>query len=175
MKYYFLDGYSTRNFSHQYPASPFIIAQYITGNRTFYFWYKVVSLGYYPTLVKLTQKNSKDCIQYQIPDNYIVETEVSKMKIRCETKYQPNGKVRFTIAWKEDRAEWSIYSDRSATSVTNAFLKALLFIKIFFFLKIKILTLGVFIITYRDIIDQILVCRVYTFLDLILDTCMNIV
>ncbi len=49
------------------------------------------------------------------------------MKIRCETKYQPNGKVRFTIAWKENRAEWSIYSDRSATSVINAFLKVLLF------------------------------------------------
>ncbi|PKY32972.1 hypothetical protein RhiirB3_451545 [Rhizophagus irregularis] len=92
-------------------------------NRPFYFWYKVVSLGYYPTPVKLTQKNSKDCIQYQIPDNYSVETEVSKMKIRCETKYQPNGKVRFTIVWKENRSEWSIYSDRSATSVVNAFLK----------------------------------------------------
>ncbi|GBB89402.1 hypothetical protein RclHR1_16080004 [Rhizophagus clarus] len=93
------------------------------GNRPFYFWYKVVSLGYYPILVKLTQKNSKDCIQYQIPDNYSVETEVSKMKICCETKYQPNGKVRFTIVWKENKAEWSIYSDRSATSVVNTFLK----------------------------------------------------
>ena len=56
-----------------------------------------MSLGYYPTPVKLTQKNSKDYIQYQIPDNYSVETEVSKMKIYCETKYQPNEKVRFTI------------------------------------------------------------------------------
>lgn len=45
------------------------------------------------------------------------------MKIQCETKYQLNGKVRFTIAWKENRAEWSIYSDRSATSAVNAFLK----------------------------------------------------
>lgn len=45
------------------------------------------------------------------------------MKIRCETKYQLNGKVRFTITWKENRAEWSLYSDRSATSVISAFLK----------------------------------------------------
>src|SRR2546421_11007815 len=125
-KIFFLDGYSTRNFSHQYPTSPYITAQYITGDRPFYYWYKVVSLGYYPTLVKLTQKNSKDCIQYQISDNYSIETEVSKMKIRCETKYQPNGKVRFTIVWKENRSEWSIYSDRSATSVVNAFLKVVL-------------------------------------------------
>lgn len=45
------------------------------------------------------------------------------MKIRCETKYQQNGKVRFMIIWKENRTEWSIYSDRTATSVVNAFLK----------------------------------------------------
>src|SRR5581483_9629071 len=115
-----------RYFSHQYPTSSFITARYISGNRPFYFWYKVVSLGYYPTPVKFTQKNSKDCIQYQIPDNYSIETEVSKIKIRCETKYQPNGKVRFTIVWKENRSEWSIYSERSATSAVNAFLKVLL-------------------------------------------------
>ena len=132
-----LDGYSKRNFSHQYPTNPFIMAQYITGNWPFYFWYKVVSLGYYPTPVKLTQKNSKDCIQYQIPDNYNIETEVSKIKICCETKYQPNGKVRFTIVWKENRSEWSVYSDRSATSVINAFLKVLLFIKNIFFFRIE--------------------------------------
>ena len=123
----YLDGYSARNFRQQYPASPFINAQYITGNRIFYFWYKVVSLGYYPTPVKMTQKNSKDCIQYQIPDNYSIETEVSKIKIRCETKYQLSGKVRFTIVWKENRVEYSIYSECSATSVTNAFLKVFIF------------------------------------------------
>jgi len=67
------------------------------GNKTFYFWYKVISLGYYLTPVKLTQKNSKDCIQYQIPDNYSIKTEVSGIKICCETKYQLNGKVKFII------------------------------------------------------------------------------
>jgi len=45
----------------------------------------------------MTQKNSKDCIPYKIPDNYSIETEVSKIKICCETKYQLSGKVRFTI------------------------------------------------------------------------------
>ena len=114
-----------RNFQHQYPTSPFIKAQYIIGDKVFYYWYKVISLGYYPTPVKLTQKNSRDGIQYEIPDNYSVETEISGMKIRCETKYQQNGKVRFMIIWKENRAEWSIHSDRTATSVVNAFLKVL--------------------------------------------------
>ncbi|RHZ48521.1 hypothetical protein Glove_547g28 [Diversispora epigaea] len=73
--------------------------------------------------VKLTQKNSKNCVQYQVPDDYRVETEVSKFKIRCETKYQQNNKVRFTIIWKENNSEWSIYSERSATNVINEFLK----------------------------------------------------
>ncbi len=51
------------------------------------------------------------------------------MKIRCETKYQPNGKVRFIIIWKdENNTEWSIYSDRSATSVVGEFLKVQYFI-----------------------------------------------
>ncbi len=56
----------------------------------------------------MTQKNSKDCIQYKIPDNYSIETKVSKIKIRCETNYQLSGKVRFIIVWKENRVEYSI-------------------------------------------------------------------
>ncbi|CAG8556618.1 8299_t:CDS:2 [Diversispora eburnea] len=67
----------------------------------------IISLGFYPTSVKLTQKNSKDCVQYQVPDDNSVETEVSKFKIRCETKYQQNNKVRFTIIWKENNSEWT--------------------------------------------------------------------
>ncbi|RHZ48734.1 hypothetical protein Glove_543g97 [Diversispora epigaea] len=117
------DGYSTRDFQYNYPISSFIRARYIIGNRILYYWYKVISLGFYPTSVKLTQKNSKNCVQYQVPDDYSVETEVSKFKIRCETKYQQNNKVRFTIIWKENNSEWSIYSEQSATSVTNEFLK----------------------------------------------------
>jgi len=93
------------------------------GNRILYYRYKVISLGFYPTSVKLTQKNSKNCVQYQVPDDYRVEIEVSKFKIRCETKYQQNNKVRFTIIWKENNSEWSIYSERSATNVINEFLK----------------------------------------------------
>jgi hypothetical protein len=34
-----------------------------------------------------------------------------------------NSKVRFTIVWKENRSEYSVYSDRSATNVVNIFLK----------------------------------------------------
>ncbi|CAG8481590.1 2629_t:CDS:2 [Diversispora eburnea] len=35
----------------------------------------------------MTQKNSKERKQYWIPDNYIVETEMGKRKLRCEMKY----------------------------------------------------------------------------------------
>jgi hypothetical protein len=80
-------------------------------------------LGHYPTSVKLSQKNFKNCIQYQIPDDYCIETEIYKIKICCKTKYQLNGKVKFTIIWKKNRVEYSVSSDRSATNVVNIFLK----------------------------------------------------
>ncbi|RHZ68613.1 hypothetical protein Glove_294g26 [Diversispora epigaea] len=87
------NGYSTQDFQCNYPISSFIKARYIIGNRILYYWYKVISLKFYPTSVKLIQKIFKNCVQYQVPDNYNVETEVSKFKIRCETKYQQNNKI----------------------------------------------------------------------------------
>lgn len=61
-----------------------------------------------------------------IPNSYTVETEIFGRKIRCNTEYMSNGKVRYTIIWKEDKCEWSIYNDRSATGAVNAFLKVVL-------------------------------------------------
>ncbi|CAG8552367.1 9345_t:CDS:2, partial [Diversispora eburnea] len=117
------DGYSTRSFQNNYPISTFIKAQYITGNKIFDFWYNVISLEHYLIFIKLTQKNFENYIQYQISDNYCIETKIYKIKIHCETKYQLNSKVKFTIVWKENRAEYSIYSDRSVTNIVNIFLK----------------------------------------------------
>jgi hypothetical protein len=85
-------------------------------------WYNIISLGHYPTNVVMTQKNSKDGRQYWIPDDYIVETEFGKRKLRCEIKYTPYQIVRYTIFWKENNTEWSVYSERSATGAVNSFL-----------------------------------------------------
>ncbi|CAG8786556.1 4842_t:CDS:1, partial [Gigaspora rosea] len=80
-------------------------AQYQSGNKTFYNWYNMQSLGYYPTQLKFTQKNSKEGIKYPIPDEYSVETSLIKKQIRCETKYQSNGKVKFIVKWIENKNE----------------------------------------------------------------------
>ena len=85
-----------------------------------------MALGYYPQNVKYTQKRYG--VQYQIPDEYIVITEIASQMIRCETKYTFADKVLYTITWKEGRAEWMVSSERSASGAISAFLKVFLFI-----------------------------------------------
>ena len=125
----FIDNYSTRTFEEDYPNSSRILARYKSGNYIFVSWYNVLSLGYYPVNIIMTQKNSKDGRRYWIPDNYIIETELGNKKLRCETKYISDQKVKYAIFWKEsDAAEWSIYNEKSATGTVIAFLKV--FIKL---------------------------------------------
>ncbi|RHZ68619.1 hypothetical protein Glove_294g123 [Diversispora epigaea] len=115
------DNYSTRTFEEDYPNSSRILARYKSGNYIFVSWYNVLSLGYYPANIIITQKNSKDGKRYWIPDNYIIETELGNKKLRCETKYISDQKVKYAIFWKEsDAAEWSIYNEKSATGTVIA-------------------------------------------------------
>src|SRR6202000_922362 len=102
-----------RIFYHDYPNSQYIDAQYIAGNKIFRSRYMVIELGYYPQNVKFTQK--KKNIQYQIPDSYIIKTEVANHMLRCETKYTLTNTVLYTITWKEGRAEWIVSSEKSAS------------------------------------------------------------
>jgi hypothetical protein len=94
----------------------------MTGNKIFYSKYKIIAIGHYPQNVKYTQK-SKNNIQYQIPDGYIVKTEIANRMLRCETKYISANKVLYTITWKEGRAEWMVSSERSSSGAVSAFLK----------------------------------------------------
>ena len=86
-------------------------------------YYNIISLGTYPPTPKLTQKSKISSPQYQIPDNYTIETDVFVRSIRCETKYISNSKVCYTINWKEGHAEWSVNSTKSSTAVVNTFLQ----------------------------------------------------
>ena len=52
-------------------------------------------------ILHTAQKGWGNTPQYLIPNNYIVETEVAKWNVRCETKYISNLKVCYTISWKE--------------------------------------------------------------------------
>ncbi|CAG8836034.1 37167_t:CDS:1, partial [Gigaspora margarita] len=92
-------------FKQLYPINSLIEARYQTGKTTYYNWYNVQSLGYYSAQIKFTQKNSKEGVQYPIPDEYCVETSLLKKQIQCKTKYQSNGSVRFTIIWIENKSE----------------------------------------------------------------------
>ena len=118
-----LDNYSTRTFNQDFPNSPHIVATYKSGSIAFISWYDVISLGYYPKNVIMTQKNSKDGKQYWIPNDYIVETEFGNKKLRCEIKYTSNQKARYIIFWEENNTELSVYNERSATGAVIAFLK----------------------------------------------------
>ena len=88
-------------------------------------------MGTYPTIPKLTQKNGWNTPQYPIPDNYVVETELAKRNIRCETKYISSLKVYYTIIWKVRRAEYNVYSVKSSTAVVNTYLQVQDIINIF--------------------------------------------
>ncbi|PKC10462.1 hypothetical protein RhiirA5_414336 [Rhizophagus irregularis] len=96
-------------------------AQYTAGNKVFRSRYKIIELGFYLQNFKYTQKRNN--IQYQIPDGYIVKTEVANQVLRYETKYTIANKVLYTITWKEGHAKWVVSSERSASGAVDAFLK----------------------------------------------------
>ncbi|PKK61451.1 hypothetical protein RhiirC2_718407 [Rhizophagus irregularis] len=110
-----------RIFYHDYPNNPYIDAQYTAGNKVFRSRYKIIELGFYLQNVKYTQKRNN--IQYQIPDGYIVKTEVANQVLHYETKYTIANKVLYTITWKEGHAKWVVSSERSASGAVDAFLK----------------------------------------------------
>ncbi|POG71065.1 hypothetical protein GLOIN_2v1775128 [Rhizophagus irregularis DAOM 181602=DAOM 197198] len=81
-----------------------LINKYIAGGKVFRSKYKIIALGQYPQNVKYTQKSGRgqNAVQYQIPDGYIVKTEVADQMLCCETKYTIANKILYTITWKED-------------------------------------------------------------------------
>jgi len=111
-----------RIFNEDYPNNPYIYALYTSGGKIFHSKYKIIVLGHYPHNVKYTQKN-KHGVQYQIPDGYIVKTEVAGQMLCCETKYTFASKVLYTITWREGQAEWMVSSEWSASGAVSAFLK----------------------------------------------------
>jgi len=77
-------SFSNRIFIHDYPNNPKIEAHYESNGRLYYSYYNIISLGSYPIVPKLTQKNGWNNTPYPIPDNYVVETELAERSLRCE-------------------------------------------------------------------------------------------
>ncbi|RIA89409.1 hypothetical protein C1645_824866 [Glomus cerebriforme] len=84
--------FSSHIFVHNYPNNSRIEAYYQSNGQLYYSYYNIISIGTYPATPKLTQKSQINLPQYPIPNNYIVETEISGRNIRCETKYISNSK-----------------------------------------------------------------------------------
>ncbi|CAG8746439.1 8925_t:CDS:2, partial [Rhizophagus irregularis] len=100
------DQNSNCTFAHDYPNSNIITTTYHENNRKTHLRKHIIhSLGVYPSNIKKMKKSSKNCPEYEIPDNYKVETTLEGYKIVCETNYLLDGTVKFTLNWKDSQAK----------------------------------------------------------------------
>ena len=93
---------SNCTFTYDHPNSNIITTTYHENNKkTHSRKYIIHSLGVYPSNIKKTKKSSKNCPEYEIPDNYKVETTLEGYDVICETNYLSNGSVKFVLNWKD--------------------------------------------------------------------------
>ncbi|CAB5379833.1 unnamed protein product [Rhizophagus irregularis] len=121
------DQNSNCTFAHDYPNSNIITTTYHENNgKTHLRKHIIHSLGVYPSNIKKTKKSSKNCPEYEIPDNYKVETTLEGYKIVCETNYLLDGTVKFTLNWKDSQdIDRYISNNNSTSGVAKDFLKLL--------------------------------------------------
>ena len=91
-------------------------------------------MGDYPLNIKYTQRSKKNSAVYKIPNKYKVETALGGFPIICESNYLSDGKVKYSIEWKDNNNVSKIISNtRSSSGVANEFYKVIiLFNKRFF-------------------------------------------
>ena len=83
-------------------------------------------MGEYPSNVKHTQHGKKNSVVYKIPNNYKVETVLEGFPIICESNYLPNGKIKYSIEWKDNNNVSKIISNiRSSSGIANDFYKVI--------------------------------------------------
>ncbi|GBC36175.2 hypothetical protein GLOIN_2v1763541 [Rhizophagus irregularis DAOM 181602=DAOM 197198] len=118
---------SNRTFIHNYPNSNIITTIYYeSGGKSHLRKYIIHSLGIYPSNVKKIKRTSKNCPEYEIPDNYKVETTLEEYDIICETNYSSNGTVKFILNWKDSQGiDRYISNNNSASGVGKDFLMLL--------------------------------------------------
>ncbi|PKC67748.1 hypothetical protein RhiirA1_393474 [Rhizophagus irregularis] len=118
---------SNRTFIHDYPNSNIITTIYYeSGGKSHSRKYIIHSLGIYPSNVKKIKRTSKNCPEYEIPDNYKVETTLEGYDIICETNYSSNGTVKFILNWKDSQGiDRYISNNNSASGVGKDFLMLL--------------------------------------------------
>ena len=122
-----LPSYNEPIFICDYPTSSFIRMIYYEANgKRHERSYNVLSLGEYPSNVKYTQRGKKNSVVYKIPNKYKVEIVLKGFPIFCESNYLPNGKIKYSIEWKDDNNVSKIISNiRSSSGVANDFYKVI--------------------------------------------------
>ncbi|CAB4437992.1 unnamed protein product [Rhizophagus irregularis] len=137
---------SNRTFIHDYPNSNIITTIYYeSSGKSHSRKYIIHLLGIYPSNVKKTKKTSKNCPEYEIPDNYKVETTLEGYSIICETNYLSNGTVKFVLNWTDSQGiDQYISNNNSASGVAKNFLmllnKKLVFLGLFYLNSFTTLT-----------------------------------
>src|SRR6266480_1247401 len=117
---------NSRKFFHDYPKNKFITAVHYTGikeQRKWIYTYEIISLGYYPSFCKKTQKNRSYRRGYDIPDNYIVKLKLWQIPIILKTKYNNSNEVKFSLSWNNNGSFKTVESKKSGTDLIKLFCK----------------------------------------------------
>ncbi|CAB4491131.1 unnamed protein product [Rhizophagus irregularis] len=118
---------NVREFFHDYPNSKFITGVYYSGQKRkkkIVHVYEIISLGYYPTYYcKKTQKSGLNTNEYDIPDDYVVKTELWKTKITLKTKYYNSKDVKFSLSFHDNGDLKTIESKKSGSDLIKLFCK----------------------------------------------------
>ncbi|PKC56986.1 hypothetical protein RhiirA1_401747 [Rhizophagus irregularis] len=110
-------NYNEPIFICNYPTSSFItIIYYEVNGKRHERSYNILSLGEYPSNVKYTQRGKKNSVVYKIPNAYKVETILGGFQIICESNYLPNGKIKYSIEWKDNNNVSKIISNTRSSS-----------------------------------------------------------
>lgn len=121
-----MPNYNEPIFICNYPENSFIRLIYYEANgKRHERSYNILSLGNYPSNVKYTQRGKKNSVVYKIPDKYKVETVLGGVSIICESNYLPNGKIKYSIEWKDNNVSKIISNTRSSSGVANEFYKVI--------------------------------------------------
>jgi hypothetical protein len=122
-----LPNYNEPIFICDYPTNSLITLIYYESNgKRHERNYNILSLGNYPSNVKYTQRGKKESAVYKIPDKYKVETTSGGILIICESNYLSNGKIKYSIEWKDhNNISKTISNTRSSSGVAKEFYKVI--------------------------------------------------
>src|SRR6185437_9654993 len=121
-----LEETNIREFFHNYPSSKTITGVHYSGQKRIkkiVYVYEIISLGHYPTYCKKTQKSKLNGNEYDIPDDYVVKTELWKVKITLQTKYYNSKDVKFSLSFYDNGNLKTIESKKSGSDLIKLFCK----------------------------------------------------